>query len=67
MPAALLMTSLQARVQVLLEERLEMAALVTRLNSSITTSKLDLPATNLTAWWHQNLTALLRFWGDGAG
>jgi phosphoserine phosphatase RsbU/P len=33
-----LMTSLQARVQVLLEERIEMAALVTRLNSSITTS-----------------------------
>lgn len=38
MPAALLMTSLQARVQVLLEERLEMASLVTRLNSSITAS-----------------------------
>jgi len=38
MPAALLMTSLQARVQVLLEEKLEMAALVTRLNSSIVTS-----------------------------
>lgn len=38
MPAALLMTSLQARVQVLLEEKLEMAALVTRLNSSILTS-----------------------------
>ncbi len=38
MPAALLMTSLQARVQVLLEENLEMATLVTRLNSSITLS-----------------------------
>lgn len=36
MPAALLMTSLQARVQVLLEEPIEIAALVTRLNSSIT-------------------------------
>lgn len=38
MPAALLMTSLQARVQVLLEEKLEMSALVTRLNSSILAS-----------------------------
>jgi serine phosphatase RsbU (regulator of sigma subunit) len=38
MPAALLMTSLQARVQVLLEEPIEIAALVSRLNSSISTS-----------------------------
>lgn len=35
MPAALLMTSVQARVQVLVEEPIDLAALVTRLNRNI--------------------------------
>src|SRR4029077_270533 len=38
MPAALLMSSLQARVQVLFDDPTELAALVTRLNRIITTN-----------------------------